>query len=150
MANLSQMGSELDASMPQSILPDNPIKKKCRIWVIISALVTNIYWHLSMVQIQTMTNYDHKKSKIFISLNVLLKEIWNMMICAFSLSRRSYLCFKPICHKLLSQLTRIDWCLTLQIALQADQFPRRVQSLVPNFPLKVAHPNSSFSATFFT
>ena len=95
-----------------------------------------------MVQIQTMTNYDNKKSKIFISLNVLLKEIWNMMICAFSLSRRSYLCFKPICHKLLSQLTRIDWCLTLQIALQADQFPRRAQSLVPNFPLKVAHPNS--------
>lgn len=42
-----------------------------------------------MVQIQTMTNYDQKESKIFISLNALLKEIWNMMICAFSLSRRS-------------------------------------------------------------
>ena len=99
-----------------------------------------------------MTNYDNKKSKIFISLNVLLKEISNMMICAFFLSRRSYLCFKPICHQLLSQLTRIDWCRTLQIALQADQFPRRAQSLIPNFPLKVAHLNSElfiFSNFFY-
>lgn len=89
-----------------------------------------IYWHLPMVQIQTMTNYDRKKSKVFISLNVLLKEIWNIMICAFSLSRRSYLCFKSICHKLLSQLTTIDWRLTLQIAFQADQLPRPKGSII--------------------